>query len=339
LSQHPLIELVNRALDARYRASARRVLAAINQELKGDPLQKMLKRFLAEATHLQAVGAPLTVDNPVFLALLRRVEVTMQRNQQLIASAAGSIQTEAALLGAELTLTLAETVAGQTWGAGLQVVWNRPSPRVLERVIHFIDMPEWAAELGGVSDSVLTTVKNQALLGVARGRNPVTTARAIRRTIQTMPRYQANTLMRTLQLQSYREAAAETQRLNHDVLQYQVRLAAEDDRTCIACIVLSGERYPVGQRIDDHHNGRCVGVPVPIGVDFQIGRGRDWLETLPETRQRRILGTGAYNALQAGAVTLDDFVHTHQDPVFGAMVGTQSLKGLLGNQASQYYGR
>jgi len=96
---------------------------------------------------------------------------------------------------------------------------------------------------------------------------------------------------------------------------------------------------PVGARVDDHHNGRCVGIPVVVGARVNVPTGEAWLRGLPESRQRRIMGPSAFRAWQQGAVNLNEFVDQGHDPVFGRMVFPKSLKGILGNRATQFYGR
>jgi hypothetical protein len=155
--------------------------------------------------------------------------------------------------------------------------------------------------------------------------------------IADVPRYQANTLMRTLQLTAYRDATAIHQAANANLIARVVRIAALDDRTCLSCLALHGTEVPVGERVDDHYSGRCIGISVVRGREVNVQTGEDWLRGLPEERQRTIMGPAKFEAWKAGAVRLQEFVARRDDPVFGQMVQEASLKGLLGAAGSRTY--
>jgi hypothetical protein len=144
--------------------------------------------------------------------------------------------------------------------------------------------------------------------------------------------------MRTLHLQSYRGATALNQTANSDIITKQTRVAVLDDRTCLSCIALHGTELRVGERVDDHHRGRCTSLTDVVGLPPKnIPSGADWFNGLPEARQRIIAGHANLEALKAGAVTLGDFVQPYQDEAFGTMVGEASLKGILGDRARDFY--
>jgi hypothetical protein len=124
---------------------------------------------------------------------------------------------------------------------------------------------------------------------------------------------------------------------NADILESQVRIAALDSRVCLCCIALHGKRYPIGDPILDHFNGRCIGVPVVRGRVLNIETGVQWFNRLPVSQKTAIAGYANYNALQQRAVSMEDFVQEVQNPIFGAMVQESSLVGILGQDAQRYY--
>lgn len=83
------------------------------------------------------------------------------------------------------------------------------------------------------------------------------------------------------------------------------------------------------------HN--CTSVGILKGRPVNVQTGADWFGSLSEAQQREQMGPGAYAAWQAGAIRLEDFPHRYDDPVFGQMIRENSLKGLLGDAARNYY--
>ena len=96
--------------------------------------------------------------------------------------------------------------------------------------------------------------------------------------------------------------------------------------------------HGLDETLNDHPQGRCVAIPLVIGrPDPTWATGRDWFAAQPAARQRQIMGVGAYNAWQDGAVTLDDLVARHEHPVWGASLGTRALRDAVGATAARLY--
>jgi hypothetical protein len=149
------------------------------------------------------------------------------------------------------------------------------------------------------------------------------------------------------------------ERLNGKYVIKKIRIASLDTRTCLSCIALHGTELAAGQRVDDHYRGRCSeyyvvpgGDPTPkfMQTDSPSGgrklvkfqSGLDWFNGLPPARQKLqssfAKSPGKYNAFLAGT-PLSDFVAEHTDDVFGNQIIENSLTGMFGDQASQYYSR
>lgn len=108
---------------------------------------------------------------------------------------------------------------------------------------------------------------------------------------------------------------------------------------CLACLALHGSELPVGEEVVDHHNGRCIGIGIPIGSDVTVQSGAEWFDGLPAERQQRIMGAANWQAWQAGRVRLDQFVGYRTDLVWGPQTVQRSLRGILGTAATQFYSR
>lgn len=326
--------LIDDLLNSKYALVTGAILQAIAHNSARGIVAKRLDEFEAEAARLQEADAPLTGDNPVFYALYAAFSAALLRDQAMIGGVASLVTTEAAAAAERTTQYM-------LWGNGTVSQWHSPGMDAIERVIAYTARPAWDALLTTYVSNGRDAIRNAMIRGIVAGQNPVTTARQVRELAQSLPTYRANAILRTLQLTSYRDAAAMYQVANADILEpYQIRIATLDSRTCMACIALHGTHVPLGERIDDHWNGRCVGVPVVKGrTPPNIQTGAAWFEGLSEARQREQMGAGAFEAWKAGAVTLPDFVHRHHDDVFGAMVREASLVGMLGDAARQYYQR
>ena len=188
-------------------------------------------------------------------------------------------------------------------------------------------------------------VNNQAIRGISLGWNPLRTAREIRRIAEGFPAGQANNLMRTLQLTSYRDGGVVHQTANVGIIQQVIRITSLDMRTCLACVAQHGDVIWDSERdagtaiprVNDHHQGRCTSVVRVRGREVNVRTGADWYNGLSEGERRELAGSANYEAMSAGAVGLRDFIAPYDDAVFGEMVGEASLRGLLGDGAREYY--
>jgi len=319
--------LVQGLLDRGYTRSVQPVLRAIATSAA---MEQRLRDLEVEAARRAAAGERLAVDNAVLQTTLETARRDANRAARIIDNAADGVQASAITAGRDITRELAIGGIDQAALVRIGVRWNMPDPEAVARLIDYTNSSGWAAEIRRYPDLVVDVVRNQAIRGVVEGWNPVRTAREIRRMSTTLPTAQANTLMRTLQLTSYRDAAAINQRANADILTGQIRLGTLDGRICMACIALHGTTLPAGERVDDHHNGRCVGVPVVRGMTRQVVTGEEWFNGLSEQQQQAIAGPGAYELLRSGRAQLRDFAVEYQDQTFGRMVREATLREIEG---------
>lgn len=334
-------DLLRRLLDNNYTRAAQVVTRAIVGNSESGVMARRLREMDAEARRLAEVGERMTADNPVVRALLADFETTMRANARLIDGASGQLQQMGIDAGREITFRLSTGLETPAQLTRLGISWNTPSTEAIARVVEYTDSSAWADLLAGYADGAVTAVQNIAVRGVVAGRGPLAIAREMRRAVEGIPAAQANNLMRTLQLTTYRESTAATTAANADILEpYSIRIAVLDARTCMACVVLHGTRIPVGQRIDDHNQGRCTSVTPIRGRTINVRSGIDWFEALSETRQRSQMHNDAmYEAWRTGAVRLTEIPRRRVDPVFGGQVIEASLVGLLGPAAAQFYQR
>lgn len=321
--------LVDDLLDRRYDAVAGRVLAAIGGTVGGGRVSQRLSELDAEAARLAAAGERLRPDNPVVRALLADLDPAMRRAAGIVDGAGGDIQRVGVEAAESVVRQMALPGMDDRMLARIGIRWNVPDPEAVARFVGYVESDGWAAQMRAYPAQVLRVVENQAVAGFAQGWGPGRTAAAIRQSTETMPLHVANNLMRTLQLESYRGASSAQQVANADILTGQIRIAALDERTCLACVALHGTEVPLGEKIVDHHSGRCTSILKVRGREYNVQSGPEWWAGLPRDQQLRMAGPGKFEALQSGRANLRDFVTPYEDMVFGGMLREASLSGVL----------
>ena len=150
--------------------------------------------------------------------------------------------------------------------------------------------------------------------GVALGWNPAKIAEAARGGMgQSLGR--AMTVARTEGLRAYRTTQMESMKANQSLLSGWYWLSAADARTCPSCWAML---HAVGERLNDHPNGRCAAVPAVKGFRLNIPSGEERFAALDADTQQIILGADRYAAFADGKITLRDMVQTHQSAAWGS---------------------
>lgn len=339
-------DLLINLLDKGYDEAVSAVIRAIDANSNKGVMAQRLKELEEEAARLAENDQRMTPDNAVFRATLADFEATLRKNAQLIQGAAPDVQASALSAAERITLEMAVTLADGTRLAAMAARWNVPDPDAVAAIVDYTSKPAFQSLFTNYEAGVWETARNQAVRGMVEGWNPIKTAREVRRVIEGLPISEANNMLRTLQLTSWRDATVVHQVANADMIESVIRIAVLDGRTCMACVALHGTRLQPGERVDDHWQGRCTSIVGLKGYPRQVQTGEAWFNSLPERKplpgqpitQEMVAGPGNLAAMKAGQVRLQDFVHRTSDPLFGMMVSEQSLKGLLGGAARQYYG-
>jgi len=139
-------------------------------------------------------------------------------------------------------------------------------------------------------------------------------------------------MMRTVQIYSYRDASHLNYQNNRDVVDGWIWYAKLDGLTCMSCVAMHGTFHSVDERLNDHHNGRCVAVPVTRLSDpfIKEGDGKSWFEQQPEGMQKKMMGAGKYDAWKAGKFDISQLSKEQNNDVFGLMRSETPLKDLIG---------
>jgi hypothetical protein len=339
-----LSQSITDLLNSGYDKTASSVIRAMSLEMNNGIVSQRLEELDREAERLAAEGELLSPDNPVLRAVLADMEVYQEHNQRRITNASPDLTTNGVNASSIVTRQLTVTGMSDNQIASVGAQWNRPDPQAVAALVDFTNDSAFADLMNNYGDDVLGRIQSRVTVGFVNGWSARRVAREIRSLATNMPISQAETIMRTLHLQSYRRGTAATQAANAHLLQQEaIRVAVLDPRTCLSCIALHGTKIPLGKPVKDHWNGRCTSIAVVKGFSRNITEGTVWFGQLDPQRQQQqrafANSPGLYAAFADGAVDLNDFVEESTDPLFGEMVTQASLVGILGSDAQKYYRR
>jgi hypothetical protein len=337
--------VVDDLLNQGYYTAVGDTLQSIGVGANRGQIKRDLDALRVEAQRLAALNESLNPDNPVLRTFYSDLDDFMRSSVVLIDGSAEALQN----VGIETAYQSTRWYAlGNISDEALQltgVQWNRPDAAALQSIIQYVDSDAWQTSLSNYRGYVPQLIKDTIVRDFVMGVNPMTTVDNILFMTQgrgdkpPLTVSSAESLTRSLVLTAHRDSQVLQQVANADIIDYVIRIAALDFRTCLSCIALHGTRLEVGERVDDHRRGRCQSLSIVKGRPRSVQMGEDWFNNLSEESKRDIMGGANYRAYDDGAVTLQDFVHRGSDPVFGDIVQENSLKGILGDAAQRYYER
>lgn len=295
-----------------------------------DSLSGHMDALVMDMDALRAAGQPVSRNAVYRLERYRTLLTQLDAEQRRYADAA------AGLISAEQQYALQ---MGFDWGAdavgllareaGITVAFNRLDRAVVEAMVGYAADGTPLAQLLAADYPATAAALTDALVeGVALGYNPRKVARMMRDAMAGNAQ-RALVVARTETQRAHRSAAVESYRQS-GIIQEYIRYAAMDSRTCLACLLESGRRYPVTEQFSDHVLGRCTCLPIIPGVASPVEQtGREWLEAQSAETQRDIMGAGHYDAWKSGAVPLESMSQMHTDPVWGEAPRVVPLRELV----------
>jgi SPP1 gp7 family putative phage head morphogenesis protein len=262
--------------------------------------------------------------------------------KRLMGNTAEALQQFAAYLGVDMRSEIDKMASmGQrdafalllAQGSILQGVLNRGANEAqLRALINYLDPGKpLYNRLQQYSQHNAEYISQMILEGVRGGYNPATIARSIR-DAYGMGLTDAMRMMRTVQIYSYRDASHLNYQNNRDVVDGWVWFAKLDGKTCMSCISMHGTFHSVDEKLNDHHNGRCVAVPITklSGEFLSEGAGKEWFESQPEGVQKQMMGVAKWDAWKAGKFDISQLSKERDNDVFGLMRNETPLKDLIG---------
>lgn len=330
-SQNPLTEL-----DRRY---PHQTIGQISRRNTTGIVNQRVNELQAEAKRLQENGEKLKTDNSVLRALTADFETELKREMAIVDFAADQAQTSAIEAAGDITKRLAGLTDETLSRIG--VTWSTPDPRAIEQLVNYTNNPAFRQRLVKFGD-IADRVQEIAIRGMATGQSPAITARQIQNIVENFPTVQANNIIRTVQLESYRGAALAHEVANATLFSHKIRIETLDGRTCLSCWGLHGQVMEIGERFVEHEQGRGTTVLVVKGRELTVQSGADRLNQLLQSeKQGTITETGkftlqtmrekqgsSFEAIESGRANLGQFAKTYQDDVYGDMLYQPSLDEL-----------
>lgn len=222
--------------------------------------------------------------------------------------------------------------------------WKELSEKQIEHLTAHLHARPVDAILKEMAPDAVDNVRSAMLGGLGTGQPAERIARGLGDVLgQNAAR--AATLLRTEDMRAYRSATSASYEENADVIKGWRWVAGLSGDTCIVCLLQHGSEHEPDEEMDAHPNCRCVSVPitaswaelgfphvVDVADDFQTGPG--WFDEQSEEVQRRVLGSGKFDAWQSGDIALDDLRGHKESHVWGGMNYEVSLSQALKNAAS-----
>lgn len=322
-------DLINRLLERGYSQAALPIIRRLTSEVAGGRVQQRLIDLQTEAARLALEGKRLTPDNAYIAALYTDLDRVLRIARDGMSAAGSDLQGVGIRSAGTLTRELALPQYDDVTLARLGIRWNTPDPNAIAAAITYTDNPLWASTLNRYGEVVIKDINSFVLNGFVRGWGPEKLAKGLIQMVQGYPAYKANNLMRTLMLQSYRQATALHHLANADIIEYQIRIGTLDQRICPLCLALHGTISKVGTVIEAHYQCRCTTIAKVKGIPRTVQTGQAWFDEQPEAVQLQIAGPQLYDLLKRGAVTLADTVGSRNDPLFGRMLARIPIKDML----------
>jgi SPP1 gp7 family putative phage head morphogenesis protein len=187
--------------------------------------------------------------------------------------------------------------------------------------------------ISGLAKDTSARFKRTLAAAVVKGDNPRQAARDLAKVIQAsqtdinVSRNRLETIARTEMIRSAREGQRYLYESNPAVVGYQ-RQATQDGRVCIACLALSGKKYPTSEIMPSHPNCRCVMLPITLSAEYILGESTDpglnypgigpdaLLSGMSEGEKLQVMGPSRYALYQQG-VPLEKMVNVVRNESWG----------------------
>lgn len=241
--------------------------------------------------------------------------------QDLPRLVADAIDWELRLMEAQLPATARRTV--NIWQG-----FNRVDPRQVEAIIARTTRRVTALSRP-IPGWVDTNIRSSLVRGVLVGENPAVTARRMRERIgQDFELGYSRSLViaRTEILDAHRKGAQEFDKANRSVTARWEWVSTLDSRSCIGCISMHGQTFPVATAgPEGHQQCRCTRVPVLKSWDDLGFEGieeppplmpdaKAWFDNLPEAEQVAMMGRRRFDLYTSGRVDWSDLATLRTNP-------------------------
>lgn len=178
----------------------------------------------------------------------------------------------------------------------------------------------------------INSVTNKLISGVAAGVNPRQVTRDLINEGLALNFQHALLVTRDQHMRAYRTATMQAYKSSGVVTRYR-RLAAKNDRTCLACLALDGEEFALDDFMPLHPQDRCTLLPVitglgPVLQPVKFETGEEWFKRQAEDYQRKALGPGRFKLWQEGGFSFKQLVTVKNNDIWGPGAQVTTLRDL-----------
>lgn len=300
--------------------------------------EKLLKDIAALETDLSEVTSASDLYKlGRYRSLLNQIDEEIAQ----LAQQAGTVivdgqQTFAGMASEEARTVAIATAAEQSATLAFQIggAWTMlPREATRDLIGRLSDGSPLRDYLDGLPNQFGLAIRDELVKGITLGYHP----RQIMRNVEERIDGQVARLLtttRTAILDSYRSASIRAM-AESGVVDEWMWTAAKDSRTCLACLALDGETFPVTTSFMPSHPGcRCAPRPLVRGLDKpQRETGAAWFDRQPENVKRQMLPNYAYEPYRNGQIGLRDFAHLDRDERWGNRYRVGSVKNKIGKAA------
>ena len=331
MTDQPINNIVELAEQFR-KALEQRDNKALSQIIKayGDiysRLQDKIKVLTLEMANIEGINAAKVRKLDSYKSLVISIENELTKFQGYASTVMQGAANDAIKFGATNARLL--TIAGNPAVAG---VFRNLNPKAIENLVsYFSEGSPLMKRLDKLAGENALKVANTIIDNVALGNNPKKIAYLIRDSLGG-GLTDAMRMTRTVQIWSYRESSRASYLANSDIVSKWIWYSALSPTTCSSCISMHGTEHDLDEVLDDHFNGFCTAIPLTIGSKNPIGTtaGKDYFDSLAESRQKEILGESKWQALQDGKFGFSDLSVQKENDIYGTMRQEASLKDLIG---------
>lgn len=265
----------------------------------------------------------LSLRNRRLQALLGQIRAEIDRFLLIAENQIDQAQFARAAMGIDNGITLINSV-------GVNVAFNRLNTAAVENIVAIARAGKPLAEILAPAGQIAAEkMINILVRGTALGWNPRKTAKAIIKDGLSQGLNHIMLVARDQQNRAYREANRQQYQESGVVVQYK-RLAAKDQRTCLACLALDGTIYDTDELMELHPQDRCAMVPVLVGekpISFKTGE--QWFNEQKESVQKKMMGDGRFKAWKEGKFEFSDLASVKQNRIWGPSARVTPLKELV----------
>lgn len=297
------------------------------------PMVQARNLLQAEAQTATREGNRLRLDNVGVGAFLYQASRQMQRLSNQVAGITSEVQRLSVQVASEVGREGLYRIEGNRLipDSAARAAWGDDDLEAMQIALQYGNSPEYVGELQRFERLIYAHLENQFERANNEGWSNDTLIDALWLILTSFSITEAQKLLRTIELNTYRAALAEFQRERADWLErmgaYQVRVAVLDGRTCLACIAMHGDIMEIGEDVLDHHRGRCSSIIVTTGMGELI-TGEMWWDSLSAEEQLGERTRERVESIQGGEFILRDYIEPYPDNFFGMMLRESSLKRL-----------